>query len=316
MGESIGKARKGPVEKCRRQEAAMSLWVNVFRPRSLAEALEILTTAPRPLAILAGGSDLLLDLEQGRHPPVQTLLDVTGIPDLLALEVRGDSLFLGAACPIAKAISHPLIQHHAQALVEAGSLIAGPQVRNVATFGGNVAHALPAADGTIVLLALDAQAEVLSPRGRRQTALQSLFLGPGRSALEKDELLIGFYLPLRKANEASAFRRVMRPQGVALPILNMAVWLRRNGETIEDLRLAVGPAGPTPQRPVQAEAALRGQRWEPEALEQGLQTLLGEVRFRSSPRRASATYRYRLLEHLFYETLTAAWERAGRSEDL
>lgn len=294
----------------------MSLWVNVFRPRSVAEALEILTSAPQPLAILAGGSDLLLDLEQGRHPPVQTLLDVTSIPELQAVEARNEALFLGAACPIAKAISHPLIQHHAQALVEAGSLIAGPQVRNVATFGGNVAHALPAADGTIALLALDAQAEVLSPRGRRQTALQSLFLGPGRSALEKDELLVGFYLPLRGENEASAFRRVMRPQGVALPILNMAVWLRRAGERIAALRLAVGPAGPTPQRPLQTEAALSGQCWTSTILEQGLRTLLEEVRFRSSPYRASAAYRYHLLRHLFYETLTAAWERAGQRADV
>ncbi len=294
----------------------MSLWVNVFRPRSVAEALEILTSAPQPLAILAGGSDLLLDLEQGRHPPVQTLLDVTAIPDLQTIEARDEALFLGAACPIAKAISHPLIQYHAQALVEAGSLIAGPQVCNVATFGGNVAHALPAADGTIALLALDAQAEVLSPRGRRQTALQSLFLGPGRSALEKDELLVGFYLPLRGENEASAFRRVMRPQGVALPILNMAVWLRRAGERIAALRLAVGPAGPTPQRPLQTEAVLSGQRWTSTILEQGLRTLLEEVRFRSSPYRASATYRYHLLRELFYETLTTAWERAGQPADV
>lgn len=289
----------------------MSSWVKVFRPHTLAEALEILAATAPSVAILAGGSDLLLDLEQGRHPPVQALVDITTIPELQIVELSGESLFLGAAYPIAKAIAHPLIQQHAQALVEAGALIAGPQVRNVATFGGNVAHALPAADGTIALLALDAQAEIASPRGWRRASLENLFLGPGRSALQKDEILTGFYLPLSRPGEASAFRRVMRPQGVALPILNLAIWLRRHEQEIEAIRLAVGPAGPTPQRPQKTEAILQGRPWNEQTLQDGLHTLLSEVRFRTSPRRASERYRYHLLEHLFKETLTLAWERAG-----
>lgn len=291
----------------------MSSWVKVFRPHSLAEALEILTATAPSVAILAGGSDLLLDLEQGRHPPVQALVDITAIPELQIVERSGESLFLGAAYPIARVIAHPLIRQHAQALVEAGALIAGPQVRNVATFGGNVAHALPAADGTIALLALDAQAEIASLQGPRRVPLESLFLGPGRSALRENELLVGFWLPLRQEGEASTFRRVMRPQGVALPILNMAVWVRRRGQEIEAIRLTVGPAGPTPQRLQKSEAALQGRRWEEQTLQNGLRTMLQEVRFRSSPHRASERYRYHLLHYLFNESLQAAWERAGMS---
>ncbi|MFN3742896.1 MAG: FAD binding domain-containing protein [Anaerolineales bacterium] len=288
----------------------MSSWVKVFRPHTLAEALEILTATAPSVAILAGGSDLLLDLEQGRHPPVQALVDITAIPELQLVERSGESLFLGAAYPIAKAIAHPLIQQHAQALVEAGAMIAGPQVRNVATFGGNVAHALPAADGTIALLALGAQAEIASPQGSRRVPLEGLFLGPGRSALRKNELLFGFWLPLRQEGEASAFRRVMRPQGIALPILNMAAWVRRRGQEIDAIRLAVGPAGPTPQRLRKGEAALQGHRWEEATLQNGLRTMLQEVHFRRSPHRASERYRYHLFRYLFSETLQAAWERA------
>lgn len=291
----------------------MSFWQHYLQPRSLAEALDALQNAPAPLAILAGGTDLLLDLQHGRHPPLQTLLDITAIPELQALEIRGEYLFIGAARPIAQTISHPLVQTHAQALVEAGALIAGPQVRNVATFGGNVAHALPAADGTIALLALDAQAEVVSSRGKPRVALETLFRGPGESALQPDELIVGFYIPLRRADEASAFRRVMRPQGVALPILNLAVWLRRRDEVISAVRLAVGPAGPVPQRATQTEQLLRDRPWSTETLALGLQALLQEVHFRTSPRRASAAYRYHLLQHLFIETMTLAWERTQTS---
>src|SRR5215204_426931 len=140
----------------------MNLWQNYIRPKSLSEAMDAFAHAPRPLIPIAGGTDLLLDLEQGRHSPVQTLIDVTSIAEMTALEVRGDELYIGASVPVNRVATRPEVAAHAQALIEACDLIAGPQVRNVATLGGNVAHALPAADGTIALLALDAIAEIAS----------------------------------------------------------------------------------------------------------------------------------------------------------
>ena len=133
--------------------------------------------------------------------------------------------------------------------MEACGLIGGPQVRNTATLGGNVAHALPAADGTIALVALDARVEIASRDGRRLVPILNLFAGVGQSTLLADqEILVGFHLPLRKTGQASAFSRVMRPQGVALPVLNLAVWLERAGDQIHSIRIAIGPSGPVPQR--------------------------------------------------------------------
>src|SRR5215207_8928449 len=201
----------------------MNLWQNYLQPKTLAEAMDVFSSAPRPLAPIAGGTDLLLDLEQRRHSPVHTLIDVTEIEELLALEIRDDTLFIGAGVPVNRIVLDPLVQAHAQALVEACELIGGPQVRNVATLGGNVAHALPAADGTIALLALDAEAEIASATGTRRIPFNELFLGPGKSSLKHgEELLVGFYLPLSKNGQSSCFKRIMRPQGVALPIINLA----------------------------------------------------------------------------------------------
>src|SRR5215207_10712413 len=165
----------------------MNLWQEYLRPTNLSQALKAFTEAPRPILPIAGGTDLLLDLEQGRHSPVHTLLDVTSIAEMTALELRGDSLFVGAAIPVNRIVLDPLVGARAQALTEACNLIAGPQVRNVATLGGNVAHALPAADGTIALLALEAQVEVAAVSGTRRVPFTSLFLGPGKSALNKSE---------------------------------------------------------------------------------------------------------------------------------
>lgn len=122
----------------------MNLWQQYLRPQNLSEAMQAFSSAPKPLAPIAGGTDLLLDLEQGRHSPVHTLIDVTEIKEMLALEVRDDFLFVGAGIPVNRIVADPLTARHARALVEACELIAGPQVRNVATLGGNVVHALPA----------------------------------------------------------------------------------------------------------------------------------------------------------------------------
>jgi len=273
--------------------------------------MEALASAPKPLAPIAGGTDLLLDLEQGRHPPVQTLVDITEVKELLALELRNDSLFLGAGVPIHQLVLNPLTGTHAQALVEACNLIGGPQVRNVATLGGNVAHALPAADGTIALLALAAEAEIASMSGTRRVPFAGLFLGPGRSVLKHgEELLVGFYLPLAKNEQASCFKRIMRPQGVALPIINLAIWLERADDKVGKIRIAVGPGAATPWRAHQAEKSLVGKSLNKESFDDALEALLAHVGFRSSPRRASADYRRHLVATLFRDTVEAAWERA------
>lgn len=290
----------------------MNLWQEYLRPNNLSQALKAFAEAPGPILPIAGGTDLLLDLEQGRHSPVHTLLDVTSIVEMNALEARDGELFVGAAVPVNRIILDPMAHAHTEALTEACDLIAGPQVRNVATLGGNVAHALPAADGTIALLALNAQAEVAGSAGIRRVPFKDLFLGPGKSALKQgEELLVGFYLPLAKPGQASCFKRIMRPQGVALPILNCAVRLERENDTINDVRIAVGPGGGTPFHATQAEDILRGQSLNETTIESALEALLAQAQFRTSARRASADYRRHIVSGLFRDVVETAWSRTG-----
>jgi CO/xanthine dehydrogenase FAD-binding subunit len=290
----------------------MNLWQEYLRPTNLSQALQAFAEAPRPILPVAGGTDILLDLEQGRHAPVHTLLDVTSIAEMMLLEVRGNELFIGAAVPVNRVALDPLTQENAQALVEACNLIAGPQVRNVATLGGNVAHALPAADGTIALLAMDGQAEIASTAGVRCVPFKELFLGPGKSSLKHgEELLVGFRLPLRKDHQASCFKRIMRPQGVALPILNCAVWLERETDLVRDAHIAVGPGGGTPFRATEAEDTLRGQSFNSDAFEKALEALFSQAKFRTSARRASADYRRHIVSGLFKDVIETAWKRAA-----
>lgn len=288
----------------------MNLWQQYVRPISVTEAVTALSSAPGPALPLAGGTDILLDLQQGRHSPVHTIVDLTEIPELKCLELRDGRLFIGAGVPLSRVARDPLVAAHARAMVEACDLVGGPQVRNVATLGGNVAHALPAADGTIGLMCLDAEAEIAGPQGNRCVSMSKLFLGPGKSTLQSGEIIVGFYIDQQKPGQASAFKRIMRPQGVALPIINLSIWLERVGDTITQIRIAVGPGGAVPFRARQAEAFLAGKPYSEENFKSALEALAGEVKFRTSAMRASSAYRYHLVGTLLRDTLATAWERA------
>lgn len=282
---------------------------------SVEEALGILTEAKGSARLLSGGSDLLLEIQQGKCPEVRTLIDVSGIDEMCRVELREKSLFIGASVTLRQLIDSSLVKSHAEALAEAAACMANPQVCNVATIGGNVAHALPAADGSIALLALDAQAEVANVEGKRTVPLQTLFKGPGVSTLAAEcDLLVGFYLPVHGKGQASVFLRHTNPQGIPLATVNMAVWLERKAGRITHIRIAIGPAGPVPFRAQETEEVLIGQVPSQEVMDRARDELLKETQFRTSPHRASKEYRYHLASLLLQDALKRAWLRAGRTE--
>ena len=291
----------------------MALWKKYLQPSTVEDALVALGVEPDRSAVVAGGTDLLLDLQQGRHSAVNTLVDVTQIPEMTAIQIQEDFLHIGAAVPLAEIIQDVRVQKHAHGLTEACGLIGGTQIRNVATLGGNVGHALPAGDGTIALISMRAEAQLASAEGRRWFPVETLFEGPGRPSFDRSrEILVAFRVPLSGEGEGSAFKRVMRPQGVAIAILNMGIWLRRgSGGKVEELQISVGPAGPQPVRALKAEAVLRGQSFDSENIQSAVQQLLKEVKLRTSPHRSTKAYREHILPTLFKRTITDAWERAA-----
>jgi carbon-monoxide dehydrogenase medium subunit len=293
----------------------MAYWQEYVQPKSVEEALRSLSEARGEARLVAGGTDLLLDLQQGRHPPVQRLVDVTRVPEMQNIRLDGDTVYLGGAVPIRRIVEDPVLTKRASCLTQACLLIGGPQVRNVATLGGNVAHALPAGDGTIGLLALDAEAEIATEHGRTWHPLESIFIGPGQTTFDRSaDILVQFRFRLTQTGEASVFERVMRPQGVAIAILNMACWIQvdANG-ALSGIRLAVGPAGPKPFRARRVEQGLLGKRLSEETLSTAVPLLLDEATLRTSAHRASVEYRRHLAEVLLRRTLLPAYSLAVRT---
>ena len=286
-------------------------WNHYHIAHSVEDALAALAGSAGAVCPIGGGTDLLLDIQQGHHLPVDTLVDLTQVPEMTRLELQDGRLYIGAGVPVSRVAESELVRAHAPAVAEACALIGGPQVRNTATLGGNVAHALPAADGMISLVAMDAQAEIASAGGRRLVPILTLFRGPGQSTLEpRREILVSFRVETRENGQGCAFSRVMRPQGVALPILNMAAWVQREGDRIAAVRISVGPAGPTPQRAQAVEEFLTGCIYTPANIAAAIEVWRSTMRFRTSPQRASAEYRTHLSGVLFEEVMTKAWQRS------
>jgi CO/xanthine dehydrogenase FAD-binding subunit len=293
----------------------MPLWNEYHLPVSVDEAVGLLARHGGKARVVAGGTDLILDLQQGNEHPVEALVDVTRIVGLSEIREEGGYISIGAGVTHNQIVESALLQQTATALVEASYVVGGPQVRNVATIGGNVAHALPAADGTTALNALDAEVEVASYGGRRWIPFTSLFLGPGKSAIDSTrEVLTALRFTATGDHEASASSRIMRPQGVALPIMNFSTKVRVIDDRIEEVALAVAPVAPTPFRCRQTEAFLTGKPATSESIEAAVAVLLSECKPRTSPHRATAEYRKEVLPVLLRRTVSKAIERAKTGE--
>jgi CO/xanthine dehydrogenase FAD-binding subunit len=302
----------------------MNYWRHYHTPATVSDALGLLRQYGDQAQIIAGGTDLILDMQNGAHAPIEALVDVTqieGLSEIYAESKAGESwIVLGAAVTHTQIERSPLIQEHGAALVESCSVVGGPQVRNVATIGGNVAHALPAADGTIGLLALNAQVQLCTLNDddtltRQWQPLLSIFAGPGRNNLSSNQLLSAFRFPQRQMRQASAFDRIMRPQGVALPILGLAasVTLDETLNQVTAATIAIGPAGPIPFRAATAEEVLASAPYSDELLDAVIDAAQSQAQLRTSRHRASQEYRHEMIAVLLRRVLPRAVSRARQS---
>lgn len=261
---------------------------------------------------MGGGTDLLLDIQQGRSPVVEAMVDTSRITGLDRISIDKGYIVIGCAVTHTQIVQDERIANHGTCLVESCGVIGGPQVRNVATLAGNVAHALPAGDGSIGLLALAGEVEVTDSSGSRWINLPEVFLGPGKSAIDHQRaILTRLRFRPTAALAGSAFTRIMRPQGVALPMIAMAVWLQLNeNNNITAARISLGPAGPVPCLAEAAMDVLTDAPAGQKQFEKATETVLASVQLRSSKHRATSGYRSEMIRTHLPLVLARAAERA------
>ena len=288
-------------------------WKHYHTPESLDEAIELLNRYDGRAQVIGGGTDLLLEIQQGRKPPVEAMVDPSRIAALGEISQDAEHIVIGCAVTHSRIVRDERIIQHGTCLVEACGVIGGPQVRNVGTLAGNVAHALPAGDGTIGLLVLGGEIEISDADGSRWMPLQDAFLGAGKSAIDHHRSLLS-RLRFRPTGqlEGSAFFRIMRPQGVALPMISMAACLRLDeNRIIESARIAVAPCGPVPCLADAAMETLVGNPATQEQFSKASEAALSSMSLRSSKYRATKEYRAEMIRTHLPTLLARAAERAS-----
>lgn len=289
-------------------------WEHYYTPATVAEALEILRRYDGRARVVGGGTDLLVETRRGLHRPVEAMVDVTHIEGLDAITSDEDNIVIGCGVTHSQIVRDARILEYGMCLSESCGVIGGPQVRNVGTLAGNVAHALPAGDGTIGLLALGGEIEVVSDDGVRWMLLQDSFKGPGKSFIDRyRQILTRLRFRPTAAGEGSAHHRVMRPQGLCLPIISMGVRLKvDDANTITDARISMGPVGPVPYLAEPAMEVLAGGPATNEQFVRAAEVALENVELRTSKYRASCEYREQMVRTFLPVILNCAVERAKR----
>ena len=263
-----------------------------LRPKSPREACEFKAEYGPEAMFWAGGTDLLLAWRRGAVN-IEYCIDLSYLNDLRTIREGDRQTILGALVTIASLEAYEGLQNGRSVLLKVASQFATPQIRKIATLGGNLCHAVPSADFAVALIALDAEVKLLAVRGERILPLEAFFQDVKQTALEKDELLVEIRIPHLPDRSACAFQRIGR-SAVDIALVNAAVRLTMDEQgRISQARITLGAVAPVPLRSTAAEEMLLGMR-----IDQMTEVTLDQVAERAaadtrpiSDVRTSAAYR-------------------------
>jgi carbon-monoxide dehydrogenase medium subunit len=227
----------------------------------VSEASAILAQEGDNAKVLSGGTYIIVQLREGRRS-AQVVVDVKSIPELNELSYDAAAgLTIGAAVPLYRIYSDAKLAALYPGLMDSATLIGGTAIQGRATLGGNVCTASPAGDALPTLIAMGARCVVSAPNGIREIAIENFFAGPGRTVLQKGDLLVAFKLPAPQRNSGAAYLRFIprNEMDIAVVSAGVAVQLSADKTTFVAARIALGAVAPTPLFVPEAGAALVGQ---------------------------------------------------------
>lgn len=282
----------------------------LLTPSSLDEVLVFLARHRERARLIAGGTDLFLRMEQGVLGP-DFLIDLKRVQGINGITYDGGSgLIIGATVLHSEIQASSLIREKYRALHQGARWVGSVQIRNRATVGGNLCNASPAADVAVPLVALGANMVLARSSGRRTIPVDEFFLGPGRTAMEADEMLLEVQVPAAPSYSGSEFlRRTRTMVDIAVVSVAAAVSLESATGPCREVRIALGAVGPTPLRAKGAEAQVRGKGFSEALIHEAAQAAASEARPISDVR-GSAEYRREMVRVLTRRALTAAWDQA------
>ena len=282
------------------------MWEEYLYPETVSEAVDLLARWSGQARIVAGGTDLVLQLKRGERRAA-CLIDVSRIEALRCIQESDGAITLGAAVTHAEAAASPLVQAAVPVLALVASEVGSPEIRNVATIGGNVVNAQPAADTALALLVLEAEAEIVGAGGARWAPLLDLYGGAGISAVDSTaEMVTRFRFHVPEGQVGSAYRRLGKCKSIALPVLCAAAVVRLEAGKIVSASIGLGPVAPLPFRPEEAEEWIAGQPATAEIVMKAAELAQQEAQPRDSLLRCARDYREAMVGVLVRTTLEQA----------
>ena len=263
-----------------------------INPKSLTEALEYLNQYSKEAKIIAGGTDLSVQLrnEDEKLIGVKYLVNVDSLPKLKRIEIDEDYILIGATVNHVEMASSELIGAKSNFLSKAALMIGSPQIRNRGTISGNLVNASPAADMAAPLLTLDAMIKIESIMEKREVKLKDFFLGPGQTVLKDNEIVVGIKFKKSDLEKSGIFIKMGQRNSMTIAIASIAVNLEVRQNKIIHIRVAAGSVAPTPIRLTVVEEFLENKEINNKLLEEAIKKVSEEVCCISDIR-ASAEYR-------------------------
>jgi CO/xanthine dehydrogenase FAD-binding subunit len=284
--------------------------VNYEAPTSVDDAVKILAGASGVAKVLAGGTDLLVQLRSGRLKP-DLIVDTKRIPGLIGIREEGDFFIVGAATPGVMLSGHEKLDHAWPGIVEGADLIGSTQIQGRASLAGNLCNASPAADSVPAVIAARTIVVIAGPNGKREALAESICTGPGRTSLAKGEFIVEFKIPKPKPRQCDAYLRFIPRTEMDIAVVGCGtnVTLDASG-TCVDARVVLGAVAPTTVVVEDAAKALIGHKLdEPTlaALDAAAQKACKPI----SDKRGTIEYRTKVAGVLARRTTAIAFERAA-----
>ncbi len=284
-------------------------WVDFASPHSVREAVDLLAEANGKARILAGGTDLLVQIRAGRLQP-DLIVDGKNIPELNEMTYDPEAgLTLGAAVPCYKIYGNHAVEHAYPGLIDAASLIGGTQIQGRATLGGNLCNAAPSADAIPVMIALHGTARLVGPNGTREVPIEDICAGPGQTIIQSDEILVSLHFPSPIENSGANYMRFIPRNEMDIAVAGAGTSVVLENGNIKSARVALAAVAPTPLFMNEIGDAIAGKPANEETLK-----LAGQLaRDFCSPitdMRGTVEYRRHLCDVLTRRSLKIAIDRA------
>jgi len=286
--------------------------VQYVAPGTLDEAVRVFASASGAARILAGGTDLLVQMRSGAVRP-GLIVDIKKIAEMMAIEEGTDGSFrIGAAVSGAALREHAKLKAVWPGVVEAANLIGSTQIQGRASAGGNLCNASPAGDSVPAMVAAAATVTVQGPNGRRQLAVEKVPAGPGRTTLAKGEIVVSFTLPPRPKGSGDAYLRMIPRTEMDIAVVGCGVSLTLDKGTCTAARVGLGAVAPTVLLVEDAAKALIGSKLDAAALDKAANACRAACK-PIDDKRGTIAYRTQIAGVLLKRAATIAAERAGRS---